>query len=89
MDKWELEPDDVLEMDNGFPFRNQTVFKVEQVKQFLANTLNESHRYSQPTDNPWVASGASCKLLSPKAIGWRKGRVKITVEFIWEDQNGN
>ncbi len=80
MDRWEFEPDDVLSL-MGDTFHNQEVFKASRIKDNLLASI-EVNRWSSKEAKDWTEDGIPCELLSSKGGGWKKGKIKITIEFI-------
>jgi hypothetical protein len=75
-----LDDDDVLSMDaSDNPVNNQTVL-VSQVLQKIRNSLgSQIHKWVQLDGGE---PGAECEVLRASAVGWRKGKVRLRVEFI-------
>lgn len=80
MDRWEFESDDVLSLVEDI-FDRQEVFKASRIKNRLWNSIKVNNWSSTEAKN-WTENGIRCELLSSKGGGWKKGRIKITVEFI-------
>ncbi|MBV6621469.1 MAG: hypothetical protein KI793_00710 [Rivularia sp. (in: Bacteria)] len=80
MDRWEFEPDDVLSLGKD-TFGGQEVFKAERIKNNLLASI-EVNRWSSAEAKNWTENGVPCELLSSKGGGWKKGRIKIMIEFI-------
>jgi len=73
-----LEADDVLSMvPTANPVNNRTV-KVSQVLQKIRETVgNPIYEWIEPGE-----PGAECEVLRASTAGWRKGRLRLRVEFI-------
>jgi len=69
-----LDEDDVLSVDQGSPV-GTPVFKVWQGVEGIVN-----NRVSNPSG--WAEDGVECEVIGSKIGGWKKGRVRVCLEFI-------
>jgi hypothetical protein len=70
-----LEDDDVLSMNaNENPVYTPTI-KVSQVLQKIRSSIGSSI-------NEWTETGAECEVLRASTAGWRKGKVRLCIEFV-------
>lgn len=76
MERVFLNDDDVLKVDVKLSPCGHTTSTVREMNSALcATNVGES----------WVREGIDCSVLFENSNGWRKGKVKITLEFIPDD----
>jgi len=74
--------DDVITIQPKWNYMGCPTFKAAELVQKLANHVTRSVDDQQE----WFFDGVECEVLSPKQ-DWRKGKIKITIEFIPEESN--
>lgn len=76
-----MDNDDVVHFLNSEdnPCEGLTAKSSEIVEAFNSRTFN---------DDIWVTSGVECEILSVVGGGWKKGKVRLCLEFI-PDQSNN
>lgn len=73
---FELEPSDVVSMDEDSSPIDTPTFKVSQLTYYLADrSINDEYVKA------WTASGVECEVLVA-GKGWQKGKVLLSLHFI-------
>jgi hypothetical protein len=75
-----LNRDDVVQVGEGLSFCDGTTFTVEEAIAILTSRIDDDLA-------DWGKSGVECRRLDAKSGGWRKGKIKISLEFIPEDSS--
>jgi hypothetical protein len=79
MKGFSLNRDDVVYLDENKSPLGKT-FKVIEMTVNLINRLGRE--YDTNTLNAWVHDGLLCEVMRVDSLGWKRGRVKLSLEFI-------
>ncbi|TAF09394.1 MAG: hypothetical protein EAZ77_05125 [Nostocales cyanobacterium] len=74
-----LEFSDVVTLPKEKSPLGASSFKVSEMSAFLAATIRN---YINKNLTGWDEAGIECEILQVSGGGWRKGRVRISLEFI-------
>jgi hypothetical protein len=75
---------DVVSVPKAKSLMNASTFKVMEVASYLAKQLY-SNENSQPYQE-WSNTGVECEVLKMDGNGWKKGKVRISLEFIPDEE---
>lgn len=78
-----LNSDDVVTVDAKWNYMQRPTFRSVELMQKIARDITGGTTEHQ---NEWFVDGVRCEILSPKQT-WRKGRIRITVEFLPDSGN--
>ena len=60
----------------------QPTYKVSELMQVLVSIVkNSTNRWTEDRAN-WFSQGVPCEVLRLDAKGWRKGKVRLAIEFL-------
>lgn len=77
MSQKKLHINDVLWLEVKRSPTEQTTNTVEEISQAICE---------KPIGNAWVRDGVECSVLFENESGWRKGKVRIVLEFVPDDE---
>ena len=77
MSQFNLNDDDVIHIDSGSGLVGAPTFRVVQTKRRIA----EATHCLGPNIERWAKDGVRCEILRP-GENWRRGKVRLQVEFI-------
>ncbi|PSF33604.1 KGK family protein [Aphanothece hegewaldii CCALA 016] len=77
-----LNRDDVVSINN---YEDKIILShvTFQVKEFVEDLMKQIDK-SEERREKWGQKGVECEILSPNT-GWKKGKIRITLEFIPEE----
>ena len=76
----ELRPDDVVSLDKS---KNPIAVSTFQVKELTSNLASRCGRELSPeTIKQWSSCGVECQVLQTDGKGWKKGKVRLSLEFV-------
>lgn len=81
-DKFErLEREDVVSVYSGQIFVNNRTFTVNEFIAAFMPIVKEKSAPLTEEKEKWFNEGLDCKILKPGAKRWRRGKVRISLEF--------
>ncbi|NJL64908.1 MAG: hypothetical protein HC903_27765 [Methylacidiphilales bacterium] len=75
-----LSRDDVVQVGEGMNFCDGTTFTVGEAIAILTSRIDDDLI-------DWGKSGVECRKLDARSGGWKKGKIKISLEFVPEDSS--
>lgn len=76
-----LEREDVVSVYSGQIFVNNRTFTVSEfIAAFMPIVKEKSAPWTEDKEK-WFSEGLDCKILKPGAKRWRRGKVRISLEF--------
>lgn len=73
-----LAQEDVVSIEGGATLSlSRPTFRVDEMTAHVV-----SHLARTPQEREWSSTGFPAKVLNSKTGGWRKGKVRLTIEFI-------
>lgn len=76
-----LEREDVVSVYSGQIFVNNRTFTVSEFIEALMPIVKEKSAPWTEDKEKWFSEGLDCKILKPGAKRWRRGKVRISLEF--------
>jgi KGK domain len=73
-----LDKNDVISMETDDSFVGASTFTVEEALMDLISHLDDYHV-------SWVKDGIKCSALNSSTGGWKKGKVRLSIEFISDE----
>ncbi|GAX43432.1 KGK domain family protein [Tolypothrix sp. NIES-4075] len=78
-----LNIDDVVSIEKHASFLGATTFTVKEASDKLAQFVQDK---AGITAEAWKGDGVKCRVLQPGKGGWKEGRVRISLEFIPDEE---
>ena len=75
---------DVVSVPKSKSLMNASTFKVMEMSVSLTNKL--SKEFHTEVLKEWSDTGVECEVLKMDGYGWQKGRVRISLEFIPDEE---
>lgn len=75
-----LQPDDVVNIDGSLNLVGTQTCKASTLLEWLKTRLPDTSLHVS-----LVGDGAKCEVLFPDGKGWKKGKVRLSLEFIPEE----
>lgn len=79
MVQFELNDDDVVSTNPGLSFLPNATYRCDELKQALKGSFKENL-------HSWVGQGTPCKVLKTSGGGWKKGKIRLAVVFVPDDE---
>ncbi len=76
-----LNKDDVVNIELNRSFVGATTFTVGEACEKLARFIGDKNNYTGEVCKQW-REGIECRVLRTDSKGWKKGKVRISLEFI-------
>ena len=81
-----LEREDVVSVYSGQILLNNRTFTISELIAALMPIVKEKSGSGWTEDKEqWFREGLECKILKPGAKSWRRGKVRLTLEFTPEE----
>ncbi len=71
-----MDADDVISVDRSNDLLSGSTFRVKEVTNEIVDRLRVR------ANRCWLEDGVNCEMLNHKTGGWKKGKIRISLEFI-------
>ncbi|MCV3215104.1 hypothetical protein OGM63_16555 [Plectonema radiosum NIES-515] len=87
MNRIDLNDDDVVSMSEEDNLLDGQTSKISEIMSKIMNVLDRHHQTE--ICEKWVESGVDCQLLQVQGGGWKKGKIRIRLEFVSNEEQSS